>query len=85
MCFVRGNIGFTSRRIAHQDRGWGRGGRGGRRGGRGRGHGDRGGGHGGRGGGMKAEEEGVEEGGVETKKAMMEAANLGQKLKLHHQ
>ena len=34
---------------------------------------------------MKAEEEGVEEGGVETKKAMMEAANLGQKLKLHHQ
>ena len=36
-------------------------------------------------GGMKEEEEGVEEGGVETKKAMMEAANLGQKLKLHHQ
>ena len=35
--------------------------------------------------GMEAEEEGVEEGGVETKKAMMEAANLGQKLKLPHQ
>ena len=37
---------------------------------------------------MKEEEEGVEEGGMETKKAMMEAANLGQKLltsDLHHQ
>ena len=84
MCFVRGNIGFTSRRIAHQEvievgdveaeegdveaE-----------------EGDMEADMEVEEGGMKAEEEGVEEGGVETKKAMMEAANLGQKLKLHHQ
>ena len=80
MCFVRGNIGFTSRRIAHQEVievGDVEAEEGDVEAEEGDMEVEEG--------GMKAEEEGVEEGGVETKKAMMETANLGQKLKLHHQ